>query len=434
MGWRDDYQAKLVTAEEAVRHIKSGDRVVFSHAIAEPAALVDAMVANAAAYKDVELVGLVTMGKSEYCKPEYAENFRFNSLFVGAPVRPAVADGRADFTPVFFHEVPELLKTQLVPDVTLLQLSPPDEHGYCSFGVSVDYTITAARECPGLKIAQINKSMPRTYGDCFIHISELDYIVEKHEPLVELQPPVLGEVEKAIGRNVASLIRDGDCLQLGIGAIPDAVLAGLTDKHDLGIHTEMFSDGVVDLYRSGVITNTRKNYHKGKFVATFLMGTTKLYDFVDNNPSVEMLPVEYVNDPRNACLNDNLVAINACVEVDLMGQVVSDSIGLRQISGVGGQVDFVRAANMSRGGRAIMAMPSTNKGISKIVPLINEGAAVTTSRFDVSYVVTEYGVADLKGKTLRARAQEMIQIAHPDFREDLIAEFENRFKVAYPGR
>lgn len=429
MSWQEEYQTKLVTAAEAVSKIKSGDRVVLAHAIGEPDALVEAMVKNASAYRDVELIGLVAMGKCKYCNPEYAGNFRLNSLFVGAPVRKAVADGRADFTPVFFHEVPNLLKTKLVPDVSLLQLSPPNAHGYCSFGVSVDYTRTAARECPGIKIAQINKQMPRTYGESFIHISELDYIVEHDEPLVELQPPVLGEVEKAIGRNVASLIKDGDCLQLGIGAIPDAVLAALTDKRDLGIYTEMFSDGVVDLVNAGVINNKRKNFHPGKFVATFLMGTRKLYDFVNDNPEVEMLPVDYINDPRIACQNDNLVAINACVQVDLFGQVVSDSVGLRQISGVGGQVDFVRAANMSRGGRAIMAMPSTNKGISKIVPLINEGAAVTTSRFDVSYVVTEYGVADLKGKTLKDRAAALIAIAHPDFREELEAEYRQRFKI-----
>ena len=430
MNWRDDYQSKLVTAKEAVSKIKSGDRVVMAHAIAEPKALIDAMVDNAGNYMDVELVCMINMGASRFCEPEYKTNFRLNSLFVGPRVRKAVAEGRADYTPVFFHEIPELIKAQLVPDVTLLQLSPPNEHGYCSFGVSVDYTSTAALECPGLNIAQINKEMPRTMGS-YIHVSELDYIVECDQPLIELSPPVIGEVEAAIGQNIASLINDGDCLQLGIGSIPDAVLAGLKGKKDLGVYTEMFSDGVVDLVEAGVITNKRKNFRKGKMVATFLMGTKKLYDFVDDNPQVEMLPVNLVNDPRIACQNDNLVAINACVQVDLQGQVVSDSVGLRQISGVGGQVDFVRAANMSKGGRAIVAMPATTKGTSKIVPFIHEGAAVTTSRNDVSYVVTEFGIAKLKGKTLRERAKQLINIAHPDFREELKLEFEKRFHQSY---
>ncbi|MCL2864084.1 MAG: 4-hydroxybutyrate CoA-transferase [Lachnospiraceae bacterium] len=431
MSWRDAYQSKRVTANEAVSHIKSGDRIVLAHAAAEPMILVDAMAANADAYRDVEFVNLVCLTEAPYCAPEYQKNFRLNSLFVGAPARKAVAEGRADFTPVFFHEVPALLQTRLQPDATFLQLSPPNAHGYCSFGVSVDYTKTAAQKCGGINIAQINKHMPCTYGDSFIHVSELDYIVEHDETLVELQPPVLGDVEKAIGRNVASLIQDGDCLQLGIGSIPDAVLAGLTDKKDLGIYTEMFSDGVVDLVEAGVINNKHKNIHNGKLVATFLMGTQKLYDFVDHNPMVEMLSVDYVNDPRIAAQNDNLVAINACVQVDLLGQVVSDSIGLRQISGVGGQVDFVRAANMSKGGRAIMAMPSTTKGISKIVPFIAEGAAVTTNRFDVNYVVTEHGIAALKGRTLRERAAALIKIAHPDFREALAIEYEKRFHAKF---
>ena len=275
--------------------------------------------------------------------------------------------------------------------------------------------------------------MPRTMGDSFIHVSKLDYIVEQETDLIELAPPHIGDVERAIGENIASLVKDGDCLQLGIGAIPDAVLLFLKDKKDLGIHSEMFSDGVVELVEAGVITNAKKNIHKGKSVATFLMGTRRLYDYVDNNPEVAMMPVDYVNDPRVICQNDNLVSINSCVQVDLMGQVVSTCVGLRQISGVGGQVDFVRGANMSRGGRTIMAMPSTAaKGtISKIVPLIDEGAAVTTSRYDVNYVVTEYGIAQLKGKTLRERARELIAIAHPDFREGLIKVYEERFHAKF---
>ena len=404
--WRTLYQQKLTTAEEAVKHIKSGDRVVVTHATGEPILLTDAMVANAEQYENVEVVHMVAMGKAEYCLPENSKHFRHNSLFLGGSTRKAIEEGRGDFTPVFFSEIPELFRTNLHPNVVLLHLSTPDEHGYCSFGVSCDYTKPAA-ECADLLIAQINPKMPRTMGDSFIHVSKLDYIVEQETDLIELAPPHIGDVERAIGENIASLVKDGDCLQLGIGAIPDAVLLFLKDKKDLGIHSEMFSDGVVELVEAGVITNAKKNIHKGKSVATFLMGTRRLYDYVDNNPEVAMMPVDYVNDPRVICQNDNLVSINSCVQVDLMGQVVSTCVGLRQISGVGGQVDFVRGANMSRGGRTIMAMPSTAaKGtISKIVPLIDEGAAVTTSRYDVNYVVTEYGIAQLKGKTLRERAE-----------------------------
>jgi 4-hydroxybutyrate CoA-transferase len=280
-------------------------------------------------------------------------------------------------------------------------------------------------------IAQINKNMPRTYGDSFIRISKFTAIVEHDEPLMEVPPPALGAVEIAIGKHVASLVRDGDCLQLGIGGIPDAVAASLGTKNDLGLHTEMFADGVIPLLESGVINNTRKQIHAGKSVSAFLMGTRKLYDFVDNNPGVEIYSVDYVNNPRIAGTNDNVMAINSCVEVDLYGQVVSDSIGYKQISGVGGQVDFVRAAAISKGGRSIMAMGSTTKGLSKIVPLIAEGAAVTTSRFDVDYIVTEFGVASLKGETLRNRARALIAIAHPDHRPALIAEYEKRFKAKF---
>ncbi len=430
--WRTLYQQKLTTAEEAVKHIKSGDRVVVAHATGEPILLTDAMVANAEQYENVEIVHMVAMGKAEYCLPENSKHFRHNSLFLGGSTRKAIEEGRGDFTPVFFSEIPELFRTTLHPNVVLLHLSTPDEHGYCSFGVSCDYTKPAA-ECADLLIAQINPKMPRTMGDSFIHVSKLDYIIEQESDLIELPPPHIGDVERAIGENIASLVRDGDCLQLGIGAIPDAVLLFLKDKKDLGIHSEMFSDGVVELVEAGVITNAKKNIHKGKSVATFLMGTRRLYDYVDNNPEVAMMPVDYVNDPRVICQNDNLVSINSCVQVDLMGQVVSTCVGLRQISGVGGQVDFVRGANMSRGGRTIMAMPSTAaKGtISKIVPLIDEGAAVTTSRYDVNYVVTEYGIAQLKGKTLKDRARALIGIAHPDFREGLIKVYEERFHCKF---
>ena len=431
MNWKEVYKQKICTAIEAISHIHSGDRVVVAHACAEPVILTDAMTEAAEKYywKEIEVVHMVAMGKAGYCAPEMSAHFRHNALFVGGSTRKAVEEGRADFTPVFFSEVPDLLRNDMHVNAVLMQVSAPDEHGYCSLGVSCDYT-KAAAECADIRIAQVNANMPRVLGDNFIHISKLDYIVPEDTDLIELQPPKIGEVQKKIGENIASLVKDGDCLQLGIGAIPDAVLMFLKDKKDLGIHSEMFSDGVVDLIQAGVITNKCKQIDQGQCVATFLMGTRKLYDFVDNNPMVQMKLVDIVNDPRVICQNDNVVSINSCVEVDLMGQVCSESVGLKQISGVGGQVDFVRGANMSKGGRTIMAMPATAaKGtISKIVPLLAEGAAVTTSRCDVDYVVTEYGIAKLHGCTLKERARQLIHIAAPEFRESLKQEYENRFR------
>ncbi|MCG8485046.1 MAG: 4-hydroxybutyrate CoA-transferase [Clostridia bacterium] len=433
MNWNDLYKSKLTTAKEAVKHIKSGDRVVFGHAVGEPKELVDAMVENHKQYENVEIVHMVAMGKGEYTKPEMAPHFRHNAIFVGGCTREAVADGRGDYTPVFFHEVPKLFKGGLLPvDVALVQVSTPDKHGYCSLGVSVDYT-KAAVETAKMVIAEVNDQMPKTYGETFVHVSELDYLVETSNPIIELPPPRIGDVEKAIGENCASLIEDGSTLQLGIGAIPDAVLLFLKDKKDLGIHSEMFSDGVLELYEAGVVTNSKKALHKGKMIVTFLMGTKRLYDFIDNNPIVEMYPVDYVNDPVVVMKNSKMVAINSCIQVDFMGQVVSDSIGIKQFSGVGGQVDFVRGAAMAKDGKAIIAMPSTAaKGkVSRITPFIDHGSAVTTSRNDVDYVVTEFGIAPLKGQTLQQRARNLINIAHPDFRDELAVEFEKRFNTKF---
>ena len=428
MDWHSQYRERVVTAEEAVRRIESGNRVVVAHACGEPRTLLRAMVAQADRLTDVEIVHMVPMGDAGYCEPVMSKHFRHNSLFAGPTTRQAIADGRADFTPIFFSQIPELLREQLPVDVALVHVSPPDEHGWCSYGISVDYTKPAAEHARTV-IAQVNPQMPRTLGDSFVHVSEFDAIVEVDEPLIELTPPHIGDVQRAIGRHCASLVRDGDTLQLGIGAIPDAVLMFLLDKKDLGIHSEMLSDGVVDLMERGVVTNRRKNFHPGRSVVSFLMGTRRLYDYVDDNPSVEMAPVDFVNDPVVIAQNDNLVSINSCIQVDLMGQVVSTTVGPKQISGVGGQVDFVRGANMSRGGRTIMAMPSTARGgsISKIVPQIDPGAAVTTSRYDVDYVVTERGIAQLWGKTLRERSRALIAVAHPDFRGALSTEYERRY-------
>lgn len=427
MDWKKIVDDKKMTAAEAVKKVKSGDRIVVGHACGEPEKLLEALVDNAESYKDVEIVHMVAMGPADYCKPEYKQHFRHNSLFLGKTTRKAIAEGRGDFTPVFFYEIPNLLKTTMHPDVAFIQVSPPDDKGYVSLGVSVDYTLAAA-QCADLVIAQVNKEMPRTMGDSFLNVKDIDIIVEADAPIIELPPAPIGEIEKSIGKNCASLIQDGDTLQLGIGAIPDAVLLFLKDKKDLGIHSEMFSDGVVELVEDGIITNKKKTLNPGKMVATFLMGTKRLYDFVDNNPAVSMMPVNYVNDPYIIKQNDNLISINSCVQVDLQGQVVSTSVGKKEISGVGGQMDFVRGANMSKGGKSIMAMPSvTKKGVSKIVPFIDEGASVTTSRHDVGYVVTEFGIAELRDKTLREKARALINIAHPDARPELKEEFKARF-------
>lgn len=429
MDWKKIYEERLVTAKEAALKIPSNSRVVFGHAAATPVDVVDEMIANKENFENVEIVHMLCLGEGKYTAEGMEKHFRHNAIFVGGNTRGALKEKRADYTPCFFHEVPHLFKEGRMPvDVALIQVSRPDENGNCSFGLSSDYTKPAA-ECAKLVIAEVNDKMPRVMGDNFIHVSKIDYMVETSNDLYEIPLPKIGYVEKKIGENCASLIDDGSTLQLGIGAIPDAVLLFLKDKKDLGIHTEMFSDGVLELVESGVINSKAKTLHPGKMVSTFLMGSKKLYEFVDNNPDVELYPVDHVNDPRVIMQNDKMMSINSCIQIDLMGQVVSETIGLTQFSGVGGQVDYVRGASMSNGGKSIIAIPSTaSKGkVSRIVPIIDEGSAVTTSRNDVHYVVTEYGVADLKGKTLRQRAQALIDISHPDFKEKLQEEFDKRF-------
>lgn len=432
MNWKEEYADKIVSVQEAVSHVQSGNRIVFSHACGEGQYLTDELVNQAERLENVEIVHMVAMGTAPYCQPGMEKHFRHNALFVGGSTRKAVEEGRADYTPCFFHEIPRLFTDGCLPvDVAFIQVSLPDERGYCSFGISVDYTQPAAQAAKFV-IAQVNKNMPYTYGNG-IHLKDIDFIVEKDEPLIELPPPKIGETERKIGEYVASLIHDGDTLQLGIGAIPDAVLSFLGEKKNLGIHSEMFSDGVVDLARKGVITNTKKTINPGKFVSCFLMGTRKLYDFVDHNEDVLIEAVDYTNDPFVVAKIDNIISINSAIQVDLMGQTNSEMIGNRQFSGVGGQVDFVRGASRAKGGKAIIAMPATAaKGkISKIVPLLDEGSAVTTSRNDIDYVVTEFGIASLKGKTLRQRAKALIEIADPRFKPSLITEFEKRFHCSY---
>lgn len=430
MNWKEEYKDKIVSAAEAVGAIKNGDYVVCSHAAANPQVIMREMVAQKERFHGVHIYHMLPLGYGDYLLPENSEHFHHITNFVGASSRQAVAEGKADFMPCFFKDVPGVLGDIFPVNVAIVNVSEPDEYGFCSFGLACDYTKPAAAKAD-IVIAQVNECMPYVGLNNRMHISEFNYIVPCADPIPEIPLPSITDVEREIGRNCASLVNDGDTLQLGIGAIPDAVLLFLKEKKDLGIHTEMFSDGAMELVKSGVINGNRKTLHEGKLVATFLMGTRALYDFVDKNPAVEMMPVDYVNDPVVIGRNDNMVSINSCIEIDLMGQVNSESIALKQFSGTGGQVDYVRGASISKGGRSIMAMPSTAaKGkVSRIVPLLAEGAAVTTSRNDVDYVVTEYGIAKLKGRTLRQRAQALIAVAHPDFREGLTAEFNKRFCI-----
>ena len=421
---------KVVSAAKAVSVIQSGDRVFVHTAAAAPQCLVHAMTDRHAELSDVEVVHLHTEGDAPYADDAYTGTFHTNALFVGANVRQAVASGRADYVPVFLSEVPALFRRDILPlDVAILQVSPPDKHGYCSLGGSVDVS-RAALETAGAVVVQINPQMPRTHGDGFIHESQIDFAVEKEAPIPTSPRPDLSDVEKSIGEHCATLVENGATLQMGIGAIPDAVLAALSNHERLGVHTEMFSDGIVPLIEEGVITGEEKAVHPGKVVSSFSMGTRKLYDYIDDNPLVAMLDVAYVNDTAVIRRNPKVTAINSAVEVDLTGQVCADSIGTYQYSGVGGQMDFIRGASLSEGGKPIIALPSTTrKGISRIVPFLKKGASVVTTRAHVHYVVTEYGVANLYGRNLRDRAKALIDIAHPNHREELEEKAYERFNT-----
>lgn len=419
--WREYYQDKMVTPGEALKCVKSGDRVLLGHACGEPPALVDALVERADELRDVEVVHMVAMGQGKYAQPGMEKSFRHNGFFIGAKTRQALMDRRADYTPVFFSEIPRLFRDpKLLPiDVFLMQVSLPDEEGFCSYGISCDYCAPAAKSAK-IVIAELNPQMPRTGGDK-IHLDTFNYICEVDEPVITLQPPKIGEVEKEIGKHVASLVGDGATLQLGIGGIPDAVLTFLTHRKNLGIHTEMFSDGVMSLVEAGVVNNSQKTINTGKFTASFLMGTRSFYDWVDGRPDVELREIEYVNDPFIIGQHENMISINSALQVDMMGQVNAEAIGQWQYSGIGGQVDFVRGASRSKGGKSIIALPSTAAGgkLSRICAELDRGAPVSTSRNDVHYVVTEYGIAELRGRSLRERALALIGIAHPKFREEL---------------
>lgn len=431
------YNSKLVTADEAVKHIKSGDNIVVQPGCAAPMELIRALVRRKDELSDITLYHILIVGELPYLQPGMEKHFKHKAFFIGANSRQAVNDGRAEFIPIFLSEVPLLFKYgQIKSDVALLNVSPPDEHGFCSYGVDVG-TIKTPAEKSKLIIAQINRHQPRTLGDSFIHINRINYIVEYDEPIHELpqvDPNATKEeleVFDKIGSYIADLVEDGSTLQMGIGAIPDSVMKYLHNKKDLGIHTEMFSDGIIELVEQGIINGEKKTLHPGKIIAGFVLGTRRVYDFIDNNPVIEFHPQEYVNDPFIIAKNNKMVAINSAIEVDLTGQVCSDSIGTKFYSGIGGQVDFIRGAARSEGGKPIIALPSSTKNgtISRIVPALKPGAGVVTSRGDVHYVITEYGVAELFGKSIQERAKALINIAHPNFRDELTKYAKETFHI-----
>jgi len=424
MSWMKTYESRVTTAAQAVKAVKSGDRIFLTGNCSVPQELMEALVSYAPELENVEICHALTIGSSDYVAPEMEGHLRANSLFIGPNVRGAVQEGRADFTPVLLSEFTLLFKKGVLPlDIAFVQLSPPDEHGFCSYGIETGLTKSPA-EAAKIIIAEVNENMPRCLGDSFIHVSRIDYIVPVRYPLLELPMTEggLSDVHVKIGEYIADLIPDGATMQMGIGAIPDAVLNFLKSKRDLGIHTELFSDSVIDLVEAGVITNARKTLHPGKITAGFMLGTKRLYGWVHDNPLIELHRTEYVNDPFVIAQNYRQVAINSAIEVDLTGQVCADSIGPKLYSGVGGQLDFIYGASRSEGGVPIIALPATAKGgtLSRIVPMLKRGAGVVTSRYHVHYVVTEHGVADLYGKTIRQRAQLLISIAAPQFRDELM--------------
>jgi len=435
--WVKKYSSRLVTADEAVKIIKSNDKIIVQPGCAAPLELINAMVRRKDELSNIEIFHILVVGDIPYTKPGMEKHFKHKAFFIGANARTAINEGRAEYIPIFLSEVTMLFKRGVIQaDVAMIHVSPPDEHGFCSFGIDVGNIKTPAEKAKCV-IAQVNKHMPRALGNSFIHVNKLDFIVEIDEPLKELPQidpdatPDLLKIYDQIGKNVAEMIEDGSTLQMGIGAIPDAVLKYLHNKNDLGIHTEMFSDGLVDLVEEGVVNGEKKSLHPGKIIAGFVLGTKRSFDFIDNNPVFEFHPQEYVNDPFLISKNNKMVAINSAIEIDLTGQVCADSIGTKFFSGIGGQVDFVRGAAHSEGGKPIIALPSATKDlkISKIVPMLKPGAGVVTSRGDVHYVVTEYGVAYLFGKSIQERVRALIEISHPAFRQGLTEFAKNTYHI-----
>ncbi len=429
MSWHETYRRRVTSAEEAVGLIRSGDRVWVHPGCCTPTRLIAAMVARADELEAVEVAHILTLNEAPYAAPGMEPHFRHRALFTGANVREAVNAGRADFVPIHLHEVPRLITSGRMPvDVALVHLSPPDEHGFCSFGVGVDATKAAVERARAV-VALVNQQMPRALGDSFVHVSKLTRVVEVDEPVAELPVPAeVSDEARRIGESIASLIPDGATMQMGIGEIPNAVLQSLRDRRHLGVHTELFSDGLVDLFEAGVVTNERKTLHRGKIVASFVLGTRRAFAFMDNNPFMEFHPNEYVNDPFVVAQNERMVAVNSALGVDLTGQVCADSIGTSIYSGFGGQLDFIRGAAHAKDGVPIIALPSTARGgtVSRIVDTLQAGSGVVTTRADVHFVVTEHGIADLWGRSLRERARALIAIAHPDFRAELEAAARRR--------
>ncbi len=434
MDWQQRYRQKLATPQQAVRRIRSHSRIAVGHAAGEPLSLIEAMIQGRGRYRDLEILQMETPGPAVYARPGMEAHFRHNAVFVGEGTRDIVMAGKGDFTPIHFSQLAALFGGPLPIDVALIQVSPPDEHGYCSLGPTVDY-IKEAAESAGLVLAEVNDRMPRTLGDSFLHMGRIDCAVPVSRPLPGLTRERAGPQELEAGRRCARLIRDGDTLQAGPGAACDGVLCALGQKRDLGLHSELFTEAMLDLVEQGAVNGSRKTLHPGKIVAAALAGGERLYRFADNNPSLELYPASYVDAPGVILRNRNMVSITSCMEADLMGQIAAETIGLTQVGGVGGQADFIRGAALSPGGRSIIVMASTTAEgrFSRIVPFLEEGAAVSVSRNDVDYLVTEYGVAALRGRTLRQRAKALIGIAHPAFQPGLIEEYENRFFQKFDG-
>lgn len=430
-----NWQERKVTPEEAARKVESGQRVFLTGNCSTPQVFLRALVNRYKELQRVELVQLLGMGPADYVTPEMAQHMRINSLFIAPNIRKAVNDGLADFTPVFLSEIPSLFKKKRLPlDIAVIQVSPPDEHGYCSYGVEVGVSKSAA-ESANMVIAEVNPNMPRTLGDSFIHVNQIDCFIDVNYALPELPPPPPSAVQDMIAEHIAVHIPDGATLQMGIGGIPDAVLRRLTNHKDLGVHTELFSDGVMDMIEKGVINNSRKSLHPGKVVAGFVLGTHELYKYIHDNPVFELHPTEYVNDPFIIARNDRMISINSALEVDITGQVCADSIGPDFYSGAGGQLDFVRGASRSKDGKTFIALPSTAKGdtITRIVKQLKPGAGVVTTRYDVHYIATEFGVADLWGRSIAQRVEALVNISHPNFREELLeyARAQNYISPVY---
>lgn len=430
MNWKDYYQSRIVSADDAAAMIQSGDQISHGHATGEPRLFAEALLKREKDLRGVSFIHGLAMGPGLYCDPEVdPECVSHDTVFAGKNTRKAVQEGRARFVPMHFSDCPDAFRNGIIPiTVAVIHVSPPDRFGYCSFGISVDYE-RAAVDAARLVIAEVNTKMPRTLGDTLIHVNEIDYFIPSDSDLLVMEKPSIGQVEEAIGKNIASLVEDGACLQLGMGAIPNAIMGFLTEKNDLGIHTELISDGSMELMQLGVINGKRKTLHKGKAIATFASGTTALYEWLHENPIVEFHPVDYVNNAHVISQNDRMFSVNSALAVDMQGQVCAETINAKQFSGIGGQMDFVRGATWAKDGKSVIAMPATAKNgtISRIVATFNPGDAVSTPRNDVDYVVTEFGVAHLRGQNIVERARRLIEIAHPDFRAELREQFQSLY-------